>query len=61
MAVAWARLKGHADNHIRNNTLATRAASEENKRLRSDLEQTSDGQGTGTAGQGPSNRASRDR
>eukprot|EP00959_Pyramimonas_sp_CCMP1952_P331684 6945366-Pyramimonas_sp.AAC.1 len=30
---------GHADEQIRNNVLATRAESEENRKLRSDLEQ----------------------
>eukprot|EP00959_Pyramimonas_sp_CCMP1952_P400921 8401067-Pyramimonas_sp.AAC.1 len=33
MAAAWGRLKGHADEHIRDNVLATRAVSEENRRL----------------------------
>eukprot|EP00959_Pyramimonas_sp_CCMP1952_P379511 7949693-Pyramimonas_sp.AAC.2 len=39
LAAAWDRLKGHADEQIRNNALAARAVSEENRRLRSDLEQ----------------------
>eukprot|EP00959_Pyramimonas_sp_CCMP1952_P280325 5859839-Pyramimonas_sp.AAC.1 len=39
MAVAWDRLKGHADEQMTNNVLATRAASEESRRLESDLEQ----------------------
>eukprot|EP00959_Pyramimonas_sp_CCMP1952_P447208 9363408-Pyramimonas_sp.AAC.1 len=39
MAGASDRLKGHARERMRNDALATRAASEENERLRSDLEQ----------------------
>eukprot|EP00959_Pyramimonas_sp_CCMP1952_P378151 7921517-Pyramimonas_sp.AAC.1 len=56
MAAAWGRLKGRADEHIRNN--ATRAASEENRRLRSDVEQRR--MGKDTAGQGSVIRATRD-
>eukprot|EP00959_Pyramimonas_sp_CCMP1952_P107298 2243756-Pyramimonas_sp.AAC.1 len=36
MPVAWGHLKGHAEQQMRNNVLAARAGSEENRRLISD-------------------------